>query len=494
MSLFDLLCVTHWMMEPEIFDKMRAIVERHEDGIRKTPEQIEAAIGRVAGTPNPRNRKYEVDRGVALIPVQGVISKHASGAGDISAPKGVSAEEIQENLRVALADSSVTSILMHIESGGGQVDGTQATADAIAAASKIKPTWALIDGMGCSAAYWMAASCSKVLATNSALVGSIGVISAVRDTSQAAAKMGVKTIVIRSGPHKATGQPGEEITDAMLKPKQDIVNGMAAQFYAAVSQMRGITGADLDAVTDGKVWLAPEALALGLIDGISDVAQAIADLSDPSKAHASLPPRSPVSALSGASIKTHAGDRPAATKERMSTDITLARLKELQKQHPAHAQVILDVAGDAAGKPAASVEAEILAAIQAKESANLTATIQDMRSQLDQNLAHLTTLRASKVNELAAKDLEISELKAQLSDRDTKLAALSKGNKALAGNGIPDPKGAAAAAVDADPIKAFNAKVEEYRKSGIVAATQHAIGKHPDLHAAFLDAVNGGAA
>lgn len=161
MNLIDVLCSTAWAMEPGIFDRMVEILERHAAGIRLSDGEIEAAIGRAPGVPNPRGRQYEVHQGVALIPVQGVLSKYASDIGDLCYGRGNAAETIAGDIDTALADEDVSCFLLHVESPGGVVDGTFAVADRVRAAAAQKPCWAFIDGMGASAAYAIACGASQ---------------------------------------------------------------------------------------------------------------------------------------------------------------------------------------------------------------------------------------------------------------------------------------------------------------------------------------------
>jgi len=289
--LFSFFLSSHWAMEPAIFDQMRAILERHELGEKLAPAAIRAAIGRAPQTPNPRNRTYDLHQGTAIIPVNGVLSKHSAGVNDISQPEGTSAQEIQDALRCALADPEVASVLLHIESPGGQVDGTSATADCVKMVSKAKPVWAFADGLCASAAYYIASAADRIVATAAAQVGSVGVMAVLRDTSKADEKAGMRTVVVRSGPKKALGSRGEPITNDTTDSVQRIVDGLAQQFYDAVIENRQISADQMNEVRSGQVYLAQEAKDLGLIDAIGTFEATLQDLSEPSKRVGNKPVR-----------------------------------------------------------------------------------------------------------------------------------------------------------------------------------------------------------
>lgn len=485
MRLFDILCAAHWAMEPTTFDAMRAILERHAEGTHLKADEIRAAIGRAPGTPNPKAREYDVHMGIALIPVTGVLSKHAAGVNDISAPPGVSAEEIQNNLRTALADGGVQAILICIESPGGDADGMLATKDVIRMAAAQKPLWAFVDGLAASAAYAMALGAAKIIATPSSRIGSIGILSALRDTSKADEKAGYKTIVLRSGPHKAPGQRGEAITDEQLKPLQDTVDAMAQQFYDAVSAERGLSGDALAAVTDGRTFLAEQAMKLGLIDAVGTYEQVLADLSTPQKrAITPIGPRMHQGRALSASVTTNAGGRPAAGGHAMQLAPTA--LDKLISANPAHADMISAMATGRGGATPAT-EADILAAIQVKDTHNLKAEVERLTAELKTAQGDLVKAKAESADAATKLEAKITAMTADLAAKDGEIANLKKGNPGIQ----TDPK--ALEGQSGSAAAAYQAKVAELKKAGDKDPFRTIAAQHRDLHEAYLAEANGGA-
>ncbi len=176
MNLLDRLCAGTWDIDDSAMTRIREVIERHDDGIKLDPTQIRSAIGRAPKTPNPRDRAYDIHQGVAIVPVQGMIYKHTSQVQDVSGPSGTSYESILAEVRTAMADSDVRSVLLHVESPGGMTDGNIESSRAIAAAGAAagKPIWSLIDGLGASAGYSQAIAGARVYATPSSQVGSVG--------------------------------------------------------------------------------------------------------------------------------------------------------------------------------------------------------------------------------------------------------------------------------------------------------------------------------
>jgi signal peptide peptidase SppA len=444
MSLMARISAIAWALEPAAAEKLLAIAERHDAGIKLDDAQIRSAIGRAPKTPNPRDRAYDIHQGVAIVPVQGVLHKHAAQVQNVSGPSGTSYEQILGDVRTALADPDVRSILLHVESPGGAADAMGSTSSLIADAGSAKPVWSLIDGMGASAAYGLAVAAApgRVYATPSSLVGSIGTMMAMRDTSAAAEKSGVKTHVVRSSPLKGGAVSGEKVTDAHLADQQRLVDGLAAQFYALVGDRRNLSGDALAAVTDGRVHLAADAQALGLIDGVASLEQVLALMTDPSQ-HAKKPSTRPAPA---AAINA---------KEPTAMKIAPEKLAELVSAHEPHAKLIVSMATGSADK-AAATEAEIISALK---DADLAAA----RSALEQTQAKLTAADAAAVTAatahaaaLTAKDSRITALESELAE--AKAFAGKAGTKAL------DDSKAGAAPVDA--IKAYTDTVAALKAAG----------------------------
>lgn len=209
---------------------------------------------------------------VAIIPIVGGLSKGAWFGADTL--------DIRRQVRAAAADSQTSGILLAIDSPGGEVAGIEALAADIRAARKVKPVWAQLDDLGASAAYWLAASAGRVVAsTRSTLVGSIGTYVVTMDMSEAAHNEGIKVHVVATGPLKGMGVLGTPITDEQLGYLGKIVEQTQSLFDRAVKTGRRMTDAQLGQVKTGGVWLAEEAQALKLIDGIQPIEVTLSQLS-----------------------------------------------------------------------------------------------------------------------------------------------------------------------------------------------------------------------
>lgn len=176
--------------------------------------------------------------------------------------------QLAEQLKAAVDNPEVKSVLLHIDSGGGAVGGVSEAAEAIANANKVKPVNAYIEDIGASGAYYLASQAGHISINPNGEAGSIGVYTVAVDSSAFAEKLGVKVHVIRSGEHKGMGVGGAAITENQIAAQQEIVDGMAANFKAAVAAGRKMKSEEVEKIATGRVWLASEAKKLNLVDEI----------------------------------------------------------------------------------------------------------------------------------------------------------------------------------------------------------------------------------
>lgn len=265
--LLEYLTSNRWAMDRATLDRFRGVIERHLNGERRDASEIEAVVEK-----RDREIKIEdarVDGGVAVIPISGVIAPHARLVNGASQPRGTSVGAIRKQMRAAIGDPSVHTLLFDIESPGGSVQGIDDLAEEIRAARDAKRIVAHTDSLMASAAYWLASQAHEVYATRSADVGSIGVYAVVDDYSKRYESTGVKTHVVSSGGHKGAGVPGTEITAEHLAEFQASVDATNDLFVAAVAEGRGVDEKGVrKSWNTGQTWMGSRASSLGLIDGV----------------------------------------------------------------------------------------------------------------------------------------------------------------------------------------------------------------------------------
>lgn len=177
---------------------------------------------------------------------------------------------------IAALGSEASTVVLRINSPGGDVWGSFDCARAIRAAADAagKKLIAWVPGQACSAAYALAAACDSIIVSDTAVVGSIGVIAVACEMSAANERAGVKFSVITSGERKADGHPAIPVTDGALAAMRQSVDAMAAVFFEHVHARRGLDPQPLEAST----FVGGAAIVAGLADGVSSFEALIGDL------------------------------------------------------------------------------------------------------------------------------------------------------------------------------------------------------------------------
>jgi signal peptide peptidase SppA len=188
---------------------------------------------------------------------------------DVSGPGSVSTQKFAAALRQALADESVSQILIDIDSPGGSVYGVAELADEIVAARAQKPIIAIANSLAASAAYWIGCSASEFYVTPGGEVGSIGVWQAHFDYSQALAAEGVTPTLISAGTYKVEGNPYAPLDPEAQAFMQSRVDDYFLAFSKAVAKGRGVPIAQVrNGMGQGRVLGADASLEQKMVDGI----------------------------------------------------------------------------------------------------------------------------------------------------------------------------------------------------------------------------------
>ena len=217
-------------------------------------------------------------KGIAVIPIIGSMSHRATG---IEAMSGMTSyATLQKQFDAAFNDPNVGSILMDIDSPGGSVAGAFDFRDYLMSKKGTKPVYALARDAMCSAAYLIGSTADKVYATQTARVGSIGVVAMHTDVSGKMEKDGIKPTFISAGKFKTAGNPYEKLEGEKLKYLQDSVDESYDMFINAVADARGI---DKKVIrdTEARVYGGKKAVEIGLADGIRTYESVLAEMSAP---------------------------------------------------------------------------------------------------------------------------------------------------------------------------------------------------------------------
>ncbi|QOZ22282.1 signal peptide peptidase SppA [Bradyrhizobium sp. CCBAU 51753] len=190
-----------------------------------------------------------------------------------------------------LEKSNYEAVIVHINSPGGTTAGSEQLYDSLMRLKAKKPLVIVVDGLAASGGYITAIAADHIVAQQTSLVGSIGVLFQFPNVSELLKTVGVKMEEIKSSPLKAAPNGFEPTSPEARAAIDGLVKDSYAWFRGLVKQRRGMDDALLEQVADGRVFTGRQAVDLKLIDQLGDERTAVAWLVAEKKIKSELPVR-----------------------------------------------------------------------------------------------------------------------------------------------------------------------------------------------------------
>jgi signal peptide peptidase SppA len=291
-----------------------------------------------------RPRGYRIARGVATLPVRGVLVRRAGQMTPDSTPLQ-SYQNLTHVLRTARADNRVRGILLDIDSPGGEAGGVFDFAGEVRRTAQIKPVWAIANDDALSAAYAVAAAAERVWITNTGAAGSIGVVALHADQSRFDAEAGFNFTYLYKGARKIDASPHMPLSAEARGQIQGEVDRLYDMLISGVAEHRRLPPERLRA-TEAALYFGDNALGAGLADRLGTIDEAHNALAE----HVSPNTRRGTAGMNSEDIDTGIEARPdnvvnldevratavAATREtagEIAALCTLAGFPELAAEH-----------------------------------------------------------------------------------------------------------------------------------------------------------------
>jgi protease-4 len=237
---------------------------------------------------------------VAIVAVVAVAAIAAGGRGSLATGGSIARITIEGLIRSdservealeRLEKSQAAAVVVHINSPGGTTAGSEQLYDALVRLKAKKPLVVVVEGLAASGGYITAIAADHIVAQQSSLVGSIGVLFQFPNFSELLKTVGVKVEEIKSSPLKAAPNGFEPTSPEARAAIDALVKDSYAWFRGLVKERRGMDDALLEKVADGRVFTGRQAVDLKLIDGLGDEKAAIAWLVAEKKIKSDLPVR-----------------------------------------------------------------------------------------------------------------------------------------------------------------------------------------------------------
>ena len=175
-----------------------------------------------------------------------------------------------------LEDSRAAAVVVHINSPGGTTAGSEQLYDALTRLKAKKPLVVVVEGLAASGGYITAIAADHIVAQQTSLVGSIGVLFQFPNFTDLLKTVGVKVEEVKSSPLKAAPNGFEPTSPEARAALDSLVKDSYAWFRGMVKERRGMDDALLDKVADGRVFTGHQAVDLKLIDQLGDEKTAVA--------------------------------------------------------------------------------------------------------------------------------------------------------------------------------------------------------------------------
>ncbi len=248
---------------------------------------------------------FQVVDGIALLDVKGTLAHKSGYLKPYSGMTGY--DGIINRYAMMLAESDVKGVLMDMHTPGGEVSGCFDTADRLRqmAQQAGKPLWAMACDSACSAGMALASAAERRLVTQTAYMGSVGVVMAHASYEDYLEQEGIKVTLIHSGARKVDGNPYEDLSEEVLSRFQADTDALRQQFAELVARNLGMTSEAVLA-TEAAVFRGQAAIDVGFAHAMVNGHEAVAEFSE------YLSTQGRVTTLG---VKRMAGNTPAPTAE-----------------------------------------------------------------------------------------------------------------------------------------------------------------------------------
>ena len=212
---------------------------------------------------------------VAVYYAEGSIVDDVSGS--LTGSGGIVGSQVVSDLDALASDDDVKAVVLRINSGGGSAYASEQMLRAVQELRKKKPVVVSMSGMAASGGYYMSCMADYIVAEPTTLTGSIGIFGVVPDVSGLMKeKLGLHFDVVKTNESADFGSMGRGFNAGESQAMQTYVERGYSLFLQRVAEGRKLTTQQVDSIAQGRVWTGSQALAIGLVDALGGLDDAVA--------------------------------------------------------------------------------------------------------------------------------------------------------------------------------------------------------------------------
>ena len=184
-------------------------------------------------------------------------------------------KQVIEQLHDFRDNDSIKALVLRVDSHGGGVGPSQEIYDEVLALDELKPVVVSMGSVAASGGYYVAAAAREIVANPGTITGSIGVIMEFANFQELLEKIGLSSVVVKSGAYKDIGSPTRDMSAAEREILQDLIDDVHNQFVSSVAEGRELDEQAVRSIADGRIFSGRRAMELGLVDSMGNLQAAI---------------------------------------------------------------------------------------------------------------------------------------------------------------------------------------------------------------------------
>ncbi len=211
---------------------------------------------------------------IVVVRIVGAITRE--GAGFSVFASGAASRAVVQLLDRAQRDDAVRAVILELNTPGGSVVASDEVHGKVQALRRAgKHVVALMTETAASGGYYIAAAAERIIADPTTVTGSIGVIVALPNLEELSRKIGIRTVVFKSGAFKDLGNPNRPMTPQEAAIFQRLVDEAYSRFVDIVARGRKMDRAKVLRLADGRIYTGRQALQAGLVDAMGHLPEAV---------------------------------------------------------------------------------------------------------------------------------------------------------------------------------------------------------------------------